>query len=202
MRLPSGVTPALVWLSVGIALAGSAAYFWYRAGVVSRQADINIDFPIQLTDGSALTIPLPIPARRACEAEIQYPKSASIDIPKALHELTGEALLTLDGTILAKSMMPTHTIASESNFTGTILFNFRSREEGYYLLSLRVDHVPAGLHNIEGRVKIENDFHHNKDLLGLTLLSRALGVVTVLSIIPLFYFWMRTERRKSEMGSY
>ena len=95
--------------------------------------------------------------------------------------------------------MPTHTIAGEDGFMGTILFTFKSKEEGRYILVLRVDQMPTGLQNIEGRVKIENDFHHNKDGIGLTLLSRTLAVATVLSMMALIYFWI--DSRKITMPS-
>jgi hypothetical protein len=166
-----------------------------------RQPNIAIEFPIRLTDGSVLEIPLPVPARRACQAEIQYPRNESTHIVKALHGLSGDAELMLNGTIFARSRMPTHTISGESGFIGTILFAFKSKGEGRYILSLSVDHVPADLRNVEGQVKIENDFHHNKDGIGLTVPSRALAVCTVLTMIVLICFWILDIRKGTSMVS-
>ena len=128
----------LLTLLALLLLVGSA-YFWHRARVVTMQPDIDIKVPVQLTAGSVLEIPLSIPSRRACEAAIQYPTAASIDIVKVLHALSGEAALMVNETIFARSKMPTHTIAGEDGFMGTILFTFKSKEEGRYILVLRVD---------------------------------------------------------------
>lgn len=191
----------LVLTVIALLLLVGTAYLWYRAGVVMRQPNIAIEFPIRLTDGSVLEIPLSVPVRRACQAEIQYRKTASTDIEKALHGLSGEAALMLNGAIFARSRMPTHTISGESGFIGTILFAFKSKGEGRYILSLRVDHVPADLQNVKGRVKIEDDYHHNKDGIGLTVLSRALAVCTVLTMIVLICFWIRDIRKGTSMVS-
>jgi len=64
-------------------------------------------------------------------------------------------------------------------------------------LSLKVDHVPVGLTNVEGRVKIQNDFRRYKDVIGLTILSETLGVLAILIIIPVTYSWLRSRSRRT-----
>jgi len=179
------------WLIIAIMFFASA-YFWYRADVRRKQQPLDIEFAIQLSDGSALDIPLSIPPQRACEAEIQYSKSAAHDIRKDLQELKGSATLARKGKVIAQAVMPTHTISGYMDFAGTTLFRFHSGAgDEKYVLSLRVSYVPADLRNIGGKVKILDDFFHYKDVIGLTLVSRALAISTVLSVIPLAYFWTR-----------
>lgn len=190
--------PALMVLSViALLLLAGSAYCWSRARERTTQAPVNVEAPIHLTDGSVLNIPLTIPPGRACEAEIQYPKSASADVWKDLRELKGTAILTNNGKVVAEAAMPTNGGSGYPLSAGTTLFRFKSVEEGQYSLSLKVDHIPIGLANVEGKVKIQSDPHRNKDLLGFTILSETLGVVAILIIIPVTYSWLRNRRRSS-----
>ncbi|HZR78531.1 MAG TPA: hypothetical protein VFA58_04945 [Chthoniobacterales bacterium] len=182
------------WLIFAILFLASV-YLWYRADVRRKQQPTDIEVPIRLSDGSALDIPLSIPPERACEARIQYPRPAARDIWKDLHELKGVATLTRKGKVLAQAAMPTHAISGYMDFAGTTLFRFHSGAgDQKYVLSLRLSYVPADLHNIEGKVKIQDDFFHYKDALGLTLLSRSLAVVIALSAIPLVYFCVQKRK--------
>ena len=183
----------LSWIAL-ILLAGSA-YCWYRAKVVHDQSPLNIEIPIHLADGSAQTITFAIPWKRPCETAIQYPKSTSVDVVKALHALAGEVVLTSNGTDVAKATMPTHTISAAGSVIGTILFRFQAERDRCYLISVKVNYVPTELQNLQGTLKIQDDFFHYKDVIGLTILSEVLGVVAILIIIPVIYSWLRNRQR-------
>lgn len=93
--------------------------------------------------------------------------------------------------------MPTQSISYAGTIIGTTLFRFRSEKQRSYLLSLKVNHVPVELQNLQATFKIEDDFFHYKDAIGLTILSEVLGVFAILIIIPLTYTWVRIRRRRT-----
>ena len=185
----------LTWLAL-LLLAGSA-YCWFRARARHDQAPVDVEVPLHLADGANLNVPLSIPGDRNCEAQIQYPKLASTDVWKDLQELKGTASLSKDGKMIAESAMPTEAMSGDRSHVGIMLFRFKSANEGQYSLSLKVDHVPVGLTNVEGRVKIQNDFRRYKDVIGLTILSETLGVLAILIIIPVTYSWLRSRSRRT-----
>ena len=184
----------LVWVAI-LLLIGSG-YCWYRARVKHDQNPLDVESPVHLTSGSALNIPLSIPVTRPCQAELQYPKSASPHVSKDLQNLTGAATLTKGGNTIAQAVMPTYVISGYPDVAGTTLFRFKS-EEGQYMISLKIDYAPPGLNNVEGKLRIQDDFFHYKDVIGLTILSEVLGVFAILIIIPVTYFWLRNRRPRT-----
>ena len=117
---------------------------------------------------------------------------------KDLHELNGIATLKCNDRTIAQAVMPTHAISAEGGFAGTVLFRFTPREGEHYLLSVRANHVPPDLRNIEGTVKVETDPIRNKNVLGFTLLNRGLVIAGVICTIPMLYYLLR--RRGSRRG--
>lgn len=183
---------------IGLVLICGAlsCFIWGRFRLAPKT---SVEIPIRVTDDTKLELPFFVAADGAYYVELRYPRSASTRFWKDFHGLSGTALLSSEGVVMSRILLPVDRAKHDAAFIAVILFPSILQKGKRYTLSLFIDHVPPNLQNNAALV-VEADPHSYAIVTAVRWVGVLLALVGVWCAVPFRRLYLSVVRRSGEGG--
>jgi hypothetical protein len=174
---------------------GLGCFYWMytHGGFYAR----NIEIPVKLVQGQSMTIRFSGRAAGDHYILLAYRKGIVDRQGKMLEAIKGKAVLSSDGTFVARANLPVYDQTSSTEFHAMVLFTVATERSKQYALWLEITQLPALLASAQAAIRVKLDPHYILILWQVGLGGLLMSLAAIACSIPLF---RKKEWRREQTG--